>query len=229
MISRLVKTISAILVVAQVLDLAFLAPGSLGRNETTLDGLRATLFILTFCNGFVAIVVTLVGTRGQGPVRMRGQPGYPSDEARYSADVQFDMSVRLSELLSRPAKVALLVVLAAGVTAATYGVAAIPSDKSAQAHGHDYYRLSHGKRVQITHADYVAALHPGLVFQAGITTALQVAAFCVTLLAIDRLSSRARGITDWPALEDDADPKSGGRTTNGRKGRVARKRRGFSA
>ena len=62
-IGRLAKYVSATLVVAQFVELAYLAPGSLGQDETGFDGFTLALIVLTINRLVWRRLYTLASTR----------------------------------------------------------------------------------------------------------------------------------------------------------------------
>ena len=185
--ARLAVVVSAALLWAQLIHLAYLAPGSLGRRETHFDAIAITLAVLTVVN-FVAAVPICVTALPRSRRGLRNVGAVP--------EAQADLMFRLSELMSRRWKAFIVIAFALAFAAVGYGFYDIHNVYDDGGH---YYRQGH---VAITHDQYVTSAHHPLIAAAGVMTALQAGAALLTFLAIDRLSSRGK----WDIWTDPSSP-----------------------
>lgn len=185
--ARLAVAVSAALLLAQLIRLAYVAPASLGGRETNLDGFAIALVLLTMVNFGVALVICVSAL----PRSMRGLRNVGA-----IPEAQADLMFRLSELLSRRWKAFIAIAFALGFVAVGYGFYDIHNVYDEGGH---YYRQGH---IPISHDQYVTAAHRPLVATAGVMTTLQAAAVLLTVLVVDRLSSRG----NWPIWTDPSSP-----------------------
>lgn len=191
--ARLAIAVSASLLLAQLIWLAYLAPTSLGAREDHFEGFAIALVVLTMLNFVVALVIC-VGALPRGRRGLRNVGAIP--------EAQADLMFRLSELVSRRCKVFIAIAFALAFAAVGYG---FYDSHNVYDEGGHYYRQGHGHPIPISHAEYVRAAHQPLVAAAGVMTALQASAVLLTFLAVDRLAAGGK----WELWTDPSSP--GGR------------------
>lgn len=180
------KYVGLALLALRLLQIAYLIPGSFGGNETSLGGIDIALIILTMLNFMAAIAVTMLGLSRQV-------------DRSSLFDRLAELNRRVFTLLGVGWKVLLAVVGAAGAAAMVYGVVNWPP--AVYDNGGRFYHRVDGKLLEISAGQYVSAVHPALLFTAGVLTILQVAAFCLTLVAVDLYGHRPQGGAGFAARE----------------------------
>lgn len=175
--ARLAVAVSAALLVAQLVWLGYLAPGSLGAREDHFEGFAIGLVVVTLVNFGVALVICVSAL----PRSRRGLRNVGA-----TLEAQADLMFKLSELMSRRWKGFIAIAFALAFAAAGYGFYDIHNVYN---EGGRYYRQGHGHLIPISHHEYATAAHQPLVAAAGVMTALQAGAVLLTFLAVDRLAS----------------------------------------